>query len=424
MNISKILLTGAFVGMSLASCVNENDYLVESTDNGSLALAVEKVMPKPKNGTRAVETSDFPVTIYSLTDNQEVVAYNKASEVPADLTLSVGEYYATAHTPGDMEKIMSAPYYYGRENFEILKGVNTEATITCRMANGSFTLNFSSDFSSVFKDWTITIDDGSGTALAYTSEDDGLTPAVKYMRFEENTSSLTVNFRGTTMNDSRISASNTLTKKNASEEYDGDSEYFTGGDALVLNFSPVESTDGNITGINLTANISFEESEENFEIEVGDAETEIPDEGEGGGGETPGESSITLTLPKDQTITAATDPKLGDTYIAAEAGIKSLMVRVSSNSQEMIESLIAVGVEAGVDLTNDTEVVGNQAMVNLFTQLGKELAVPAEGDKEYTFPIGDFFTLLSVMSGEHTFHLTVTDMNGETQSGKIVLTVE
>ncbi len=427
MNISKILLTGAFVGMSLASCTNENDYLEGSTDKGSLELGVERLMPQPKNArmmTRAVETADFPVTIYRLADDQEYATYDKAIDVPRELSMSVGKYYATAHTPGEMEKIMDAPYYYGREEFEILKAVNTVTTITCRMANGSFTLNFSDDFTSVFSDWTVTIDDGSETVLSYTSETDGLTPAIKYMRFEENTSTLTVNFRGTTHAGTRISTSNFLTKKNASEEYDGDTEFFAGGDAIVLNFSPVESTDGDITGITLKADITFEETEEDIEIEVEDTDIEL-EPGEGGGeGETPEESPITLNLPKNQTITATSDPSQGDTYIATEKGIKSLLVRVSSNSDEMIESLIAVGVEAGVDLTNDTEVVGNEAMVNLFTKLGKSLTVPAEGDKEYTFPIGDFFVLLSVLPGDHSFHLTVTDMEGNTKSGTIVLTVE
>ncbi len=429
MNISKIFLTVAFDGMGLASCTNENSYFEGSTDNGSLALGVERVMPKPKNApmmTRAVETTDFPVTIYTLTDNQEFVAYDKASSVPNELTMPVGKYYATAHTPGTMEKIMSTPYYFGREEFEIMKAVNTVTTITCRMANGSFTLRFSDDFASVFASWTVTIDDGSNTAIMYTSETDGLTPAIKYLRYEENTASLTVNFRGVTAAGNRIVTSNILTKKNAAEEYDGDSEYFTGGDAIVLNFSPVESTDGDITGITLKANISFEETEENFEIEVEDTEIEEePGTGGGDGGETPEESPITLNLPADQTITDASDPRLGDTYIAAESGIRSLMVRVSSNSQEMIESLIAVGAneDIGVDLTQDTEVVGSQGMVALFSSLGKTLTVPAVGDKEYTFPIGEFFGLLTVLPGDHSFHLTVTDMEGNTKSGTIVLTV-
>ncbi|MBR4856086.1 MAG: hypothetical protein IKU94_05610, partial [Bacteroidaceae bacterium] len=60
----------------------------------------------------------------------------------------------------------------------------------------------------------------------------------------------------------------------------------------------------------------------------------------------------------------------------------------------------------------------------LFSQLGQSLSVPAEGDTEYTFPIGNFFVLLSVLPGEHSFGLTVTDMQGNTTSGGLTLTVE
>ena len=78
----------------------------------------------------------------------------------------------------------------------------------------------------------------------------------------------------------------------------------------------------------------------------------------------------------------------------------------------------------GVDFATGAEVVENQNMVTLFGDLGQTLAVPSEGDKEYTFPIGNFFTLLAVLPGEHSFTLTITDMQGGTKNGKLKLTVE
>ncbi len=430
MNISKILLTGAVVGMCLASCTNENDYL-GTKDNGTMSLAVDKLMPQPKDarmGTRAVETADFPVTIYSQTNNQEFISYDKASLVPNKVVMPIGKYYATAHTPGNLDKIMNVPYFYGSEEFEILKAINTEATITCRMANGSFTVRFSSDFAQVFSSWTVSIDDGTATAIIYTSDKDGLTPATKYMRFEENIASLRVNFVGTTTTGNRIVTNNILTKKNASEEYDGDNEYFAGGDAIVINFSPVESTDGQVTGIVLKANISFEETEEDFEMEVSDANV---DGGDAGGGDTGGgdigggdASAITLNLPNNMVVNGSTDPSLGDTYIAAEAGIKSIMVKIHSTSGGMMGALDDLNVEYGVNFVTGAEVVKNDALITLFADLGQTLTVPDVGAKDYTFPIGNFFVLLSFLSGEHTFDLVVTDMNDNTKEGKLILTVE
>lgn len=424
MNISKFMLVGSFIGLCLSSCMNE-DLPTEDARKGSMSLSVDKLAP---SATRAVETADFPVAIFSLSDNQEFASYEKASMVPSKITMPVGMYYAEAHTPGDFLKYMDTPYYAGREEFEILQGTNTHTKVTCRMANGSITVRFSEDFFAAFSDWSVTVDDGAESALTYTREKDGLEPNTTYIKFEENVDVLNVNFKGTTTNGNSINTSNKLTKKSASEQYDSDDIYFAGGDAIVIVFKPVESTEGDITGITIEADITFEESEEDFEIDVEDNVTEGGEGGEGGE-ETPGtggdSDAITLDLPADMIVSGATDPSLGDTYIASENGLKSITVKMSSTSDAMISSLQDLsGNYNGVDFINGAEVVGNQEMVRLFGDLGQTLAVPAEGDTEYTFPIGNFFTLLAFLPGEHTFTLTITDMEGNTKDGILKLTVE
>ena len=424
MNISKILLLGTFVGIGMSSCVNEEFPTIDSKQ-GSVSLDVDHLKP---SATRAVETADFPVAIYALEGDKEVASFDKASLVPEQMKMSVGNYYAIAHTPGVMDKIMDRPYYSGRDDFEILPNINTVSTVVCRMANGSFKITFSSDFSQAFTSWTVSIDDGTSSAIIYTYEKDGWTPPVTYMAFEENVEVLKVNFTGITKSGNRIATSNKLTKKAASEQYDSDNPYFSGGDAIEIEFRPVESTEGDITGITLKADIQFEESEEDFEMEVED-NTSGGNEGGEGGEDTPGEGgdseAITLNLPQDMTVGMDTDPSLGDTYIASENGLKSISVKMSSTSEDMISSLQGLSENYnGVDFINGAEVVGNQEMVRLFSELGQTLDVPAEGDTEYTFPIGNFFTLLAFLPGEHTFTLTITDMNGNTKDGILKLTVE
>ena len=412
---------GSFIGLAFASCANEG---FPTSEEGTMSLSVNKVAPA---ATRAVETADFPVAVYSLNTNQVIASYKRADEVPSKIKMKTGEYYAEAHSPLQLKKIMDAPYYAGCDTFEILQNINTISNVVCRMANGSITVRFSDDFMTVFKSWTVTIDDGSETAIVYTYDQDGLLPATKYINFEDNVKELNVQFFGVTEKGNRISTANILTKRQASEQYDSDNECFTGGDCIVVNFNPVESTEGDITGLTITANIQFEESEESFELEV---EDKITADGPGSGeGETPGGSgdsdAITLDLPEDMVVTDETEASLGDTYIAAEHGIKSIMVKMSSTSDAMMGSLADLaGNYEGVDFAAGAEVVGNQNMVDLFTELGQTLAVPSEGDLEYTFPIGNFFTLLSVLSGEHNFTLTITDMQGNTKNGKLKLTVE
>ena len=425
MNISKILLLGTFFGIGVSSCVNE-EFPTTDAKQGSVSLDVDHLKP---SATRAIETADFPVAIYDAEGNKEVASYDKASLVPKQIKMSVGNYYAVAHTPGVMDKIMDKPYYSGRDDFEILPNINTVSTVVCRMANGSFNINFSDDFAGSFTNWTISIDDGTSSAIIYTFAKDGWTPPVTYMTFEEKVEVLNVNFTGITTSGNRIAASNKLTKKAASEQYDSDNPYFSGGDAIEIEFRPVESTEGDITGITLKADIQFEESEEDFEMEVED-NTSAGGDDEGGNEDTPGEGgdsdAIILDLPSDMIVSGKTDPSLGDTYIASENGLKSITVKISSTSEEMIGSLALLSENyEGVDFLKGTEVVDNQGLVTLFTEgLGQELSVPSQGDKEYTFPIGNFFNLLAFLPGEHTFTLTITDMNGNTKNGILKLTVE
>lgn len=422
MNIFKISLMSSAIGLGLSSCVSEElPSGLERKENGSMSINVDMLRP---SSTRAVETKDFPVKITSTKDNTLIKSYDKASEVPNKITLPVGNYFAEAHTPGELQKIMTTPYYKGRDDFEILQGINTKSTVTCKMANGSFKVKYSDEFASAFATWTISIDDGTESVIQFTNED-GLTPATIYMTFEENVNFLTTNFKGTTTSGNKISTSNKLTKKQASEQYDNDDENFSGGDAIVINFSPVESAEGDITGITLNANISFEETEKWYDMEVTDKGAGEDNDNPGGGNTGGDSSTITLDLPSNMTVDASTDPSLGDTYIYAENGIQSITVGITSTSPEMIASLQDLaGNYEGVDFLSSTEIVENQNVVTLFNDLGQSLDVPTKGQESYTFPIGNFFLLLAFLPGEHTFSLTVTDMNGNSKSGSLTLTVE
>lgn len=422
-NIFKIMIAGSFVGLGLSSCVSE-ELSAEDVRKGSMSLSVDKLEP---SATRAIETADFPVAIYT-SDNQEYASYEKVSLVPKQIKMPVGMYYAEAHTPGEFLKYMEAPYYAGREEFEILQATNTHTKVTCRMANGSITVRFSDEFLEAFSDWTITIDDGAESALVYTKEKDGTEPETTYIRFEKNNDVLNVNFKGQTQNGNSINASNKLTKKAADEQYDSDDTNFSGGDLIVIYFNPVEGTDGDITGITLNADIAFDDNETEGDFEIGVEDNTEEEGGEESGEDTPGEGggdsdAITLNLPADMIVSATTDPSLGDTYIASENGLKSINVKIESSSTDMIGALKDLANQYGPDFTAGAEVVGDPEMKSLLNTLGIT-ETPEEGDTEYTFPIGQFFGMLSILSGEHTFYLTVTDVKGNTKDGKLVLTVE
>lgn len=418
-NILSICLLAA---TSLASCVSEE---ISTTKSGEGVMTLDVELLKPQATRADVNTSEFPVVIYNA-EGTAVKSFSQLADVPKQVPLEVGNYTVESHTPGMMEKIMTTPYYKGTEDVTILKGINSKADVVCKMANGSFTINYSSAFITDFSSWDITIDDGGESALHF-SNTDGNDPAIIYMAFEENVSKLTVNFKGKTTAGNTISASNTLTKVAASEKYDDDNTNFSGGDAIVINFEPVASSEGNITGVTLTADIRFEEHEEWISMEVGDKENGfVPDTPDPGPGE-PGGGEITMNLPAPISfpILGADDvsPSLGDTYLAATAGFRSITVSISSTSADMNNSLAELSTQYGVDFISGAEIVDNQNVVALFDSLGQPLSVPSQGDTSYNFPIGNFFGFLQVLAGSHTFYLTVTDMQGNTKSGSVNITI-
>lgn len=421
MKLQNTLLAGAIAIAALSSCCNEDAFdAMEQT--GKMQLAVDIAKPQARATS---EVTDFPVIIYNAAGTQ-VASYNTVADVPANVTLEVGNYNVESHTPGSISKKMAAPYYKGVQDVEILKDITSQVNVLCKMQNSKITVNYSDEFRNVFSTWEITVNDGSETALSFTNSS---TSNSTYWYFGEGgVESLKVNFRGVTTTGASIASSYILTKDQASESYDDDRQNFGGGDAITLNFNPTESTEGNITSITINANVTFTETNETVDIEVVDKPGF--NEGGGTGGEDPNpggddETGITLNLPGDMSFSASTvpDKSAGDTYIAAENGLKSITVSLASTSDEMNEQLGLLNEGYGVDFINGAEIVGNQNVVALFASLNQTLDVPAEGATEYTFPIGNFFNLLVILPGEHTFNLTVTDMNGNTKSGQLKITI-
>lgn len=421
MKLQNTLLAGAIAIAALSSCCNEDAFdAMEQT--GKMQLAVDIAKPQARATS---EVTDFPVIIYNAAGTQ-VASYNTVADVPANVTLEVGNYNVESHTPGSISKKMAAPYYKGVQDVEILKDITSQVNVLCKMQNSKITVNYSDEFRNVFSTWEITVNDGSETALSFTNSS---TSNSTYWYFgEEGVESLKVNFRGVTTTGASIASSYILTKDQASESYDDDRKNFGGGDAITLNFNPTESTEGNITSITINANVTFTETNETVDIEVVDKPGFNDGGGTGGEDPNPGgddETGITLNLPGDMSFSASTvpDKSAGDTYIAAENGLKSITVSLASTSDEMNEQLGLLNEGYGVDFINGAEIVGNQNVVALFASLNQPLDVPAEGATEYTFPIGNFFNLLVILPGEHTFNLTVTDMNGNTKSGKLKITI-
>lgn len=401
----------------LASCEMKNELtgsLTDKADTGALELGVS--VKQPVSQTRAdasdIDTNTFPITVKGTSAEVDTIVrnYNTLAEMPASITVPVGTYNVSSHTPGTLEKQMTAPYYSGDTEVTVTKDITSSVNVVCRMANSRIQLNYGEDFKKAFSEWTITIDDGSEMVLSYTQEN--LNPEAVYWYFGDNVTAIKVNITAKTTAGNTVIQSQTFRKADASENYEEVGDNFTGGDALQINMGTVESATGTVTGITINTHITFEDESESVEIPG------------------PGKGAVTLDLPDDVTysIKEGTAPSSADAYIASEAGLDKIVVTITAGNDAFQAILVDLTMDGQSFLAENggVDLIDNADFGNLVSTVGS--TAPKDGDTSYKFPIGAFFTFLDVTGAtdpgkQHEFHITVTDKNGETANGVFKVTI-
>lgn len=431
MKLFNIFSLGVLMACAFSSCEMKKELtsdLEESFEMGALELDV--TVKQPVSNSRAesnVPTNDFPVVIQGTSEGIEDVKkeYNTVDGVPETIQVPVGNYNVSSHTPGELQKKMDAPYYAGNTDITVTKDIETVANVVCKMANSRIQVNYGDEFKTSFKSWTITVDDGSETALTFTNEDEN--PAPIYWLFDENVKSITVNITAITNDGNTVRDRRVFTKSDASENYEDVGDSFTGGDAIEINMGITESATGNVTGITIEANITFENHEDTVDIPTVDEDdsdestepTPTPDEG-----------NVTLNLPADVTysISAGDAPASADAYIASEAGLDKIVVTIVAGNDAFQAILVDLAMDGQSFLSENggVDLIDNADFGNLVSTVGSE--APTDGCKEYTFPIGTFFTFLDMTGAtdpgkSHEFHITVTDKNGNEATGVFKVTI-
>lgn len=413
------LSTAAILG--LASCEMKNELtgsLVSKEDTGTLELGVSVKQPVSQTRATEVATSNFPVTIQgtSAEVTDVVKEYATVDEVPSSITVPVGEYTITSHTPGDLEKKMTTPYYSGSTNITVSKGITSEADVVCRMANSRIQMNYNTDFKALFKSWTITVDDGTETALSYTESD--LDPTPIYWHFGDNITAITVNIKAVTTKGNTVTERRVFQKKDAAEQYEEVGDAFTGGDALEINMGTVESSTGELTGITITANITFEDESESVEIPTTDPDDPIVPEPPTGDGINITEPAGNSFLTDGVDINNGTFPdKEIKILMSVPDGIQNLYVKIETGNSTFEGMVAGMGLtsENGLDLTSQEAI--DQALGNLFP-------LPEVGQTNYSFTLSEtLLSLLKEFDGEHQFMLTVIDKNNQQASATLTVRV-
>lgn len=414
----------------LASCEMKDEILGKDPltgDTGILSLYVET--GKTTKGTTD-QVDQFPVTITG-TDVEYTKKFDSYAELKqaGNVTLPVGTYTIEACSPGEFKSEMSEPFYGGKiENIKIMKGQTVETPVVCTMQNVKISISLTEEFLATYQDWTINVTDKSEHIKTYTKAKDGDTPAPVYWKMDENVETIYINGTAKTIGNEDTTISGTAKKSNLPEYEEGDDIYFVGGDELKIEFSPIKvegSTPGILEdGIQITITMFNSEKNENVEIPVDPGteggDTEEPGTGEDGGDE--GEETAaepTISFPQSTYTLPADAEKNADATITAEAGLKSVKVKITGGND-----IFATAVAGMFGGTEPFELIGNTQLSGIFSSM--QISLPNTNDTAYVFPVGNFFSLLADDSfgptttvDGHIFEITVTDQNGKTVSGKL-----
>ena len=424
----------------LSSCEMKDEILGKDPltgDTGILSLYVET--GKTTKGTTD-QVDQFPVTITG-TDVDFTKKFDSYAELKqaGNITLPVGTYTIEACSPGEFKSEMDEPFYGGKlENVKIVKGQTAETSVVCTMQNVKISISFTEEFLATYQDWTINVTDKNGHIKTYTKAADGETPAPVYWKMDESVETIYINGTAKTNGGEDVTISGTAKKSNLPEYEEGDDTSFVGGDELKIEFSPVKvegSTPGVLEeGIQITITLFNSEQDETVEIPVDPGtdggDTEEPGTGEDGGdeggeeGDGGGETAAgpTISFPQSTYTLLEDIEKNADATITAEAGLKSVKVKITAGNEGFSNALDLL-VSSGIDFSTGVELVDNKPLEGVIGLIAPGLKVPSEGAPDYKFPVGSFFEVLSdagaTDSTGHIFDITVTDQNGKTASGKL-----
>ena len=451
-----ILLLGGLLAFGLASCEMKDELWgeKESTDKGLLDLGV--ALKKAQQTKAGGETDDFPVIIEKADGTQvDSLTY---SEINGPVELTVGTYTIRAHSAEKLEKRMKVPYYAGETAVTIEKGSTAKADISCTMKNTKIQFSLSTLVGAGYDSWTVTANAEGGFIYEVKSGTDNVAPVYWYL----NNSVSDINVDITATKDGKTyKGHKTFSKKDANETYeDDDSQYFGGGESLIIQIDPKPAEDGGDEGgdsgdggdeggdggddkpttpeqgtigdFEISVDITFEDSEDTVNIPVdgtgsGDGTEEKPDDGgntgggttEDGGEDKPADTAITISdngtgyLTNGVTVVGTDYPTDVAVVMNVPNGIKNVYVKIESTNETFKGLVAEMGLVDGdgMDLASDAA-----------SKLGSLFALPEANATEYTFTMSsDLFKLLGNFTGKHDFTLTVIDAENNSKSATLTI---
>ena len=154
----------------LPSCTHETG----SDGSGYLKVDVQEDHSSETIATKA-DGGDpvFSLEVKSLRTGKVTTVEDAATLLSNPLVLAVGRYSVTASSSEMQNAAFDAPVYEGSVDVQIKPEQTATASITCTLANTMVSVVFPEETSKMFTEYSVTVDNGVGTALVFSGSDLG-----------------------------------------------------------------------------------------------------------------------------------------------------------------------------------------------------------------------------------------------------------
>lgn len=430
MNVRYTLLAGIFAFASLTSCEMKDELLnkgEESTEVGylDLGLAVDASSQSVTKAdeatttTTTVSATGFDVEIFKKNEETAYKTFTYDGEMEP-VELPVGDYTVYAHSTGKTtdSKYKGEPFYGKETPFSVEANETNGVTVICTMMNTKIQLTYDQELKDVFKSWNITVTDG--TNIEELKHEEGTEeleqPSPFYWFIAENVSIIKVIFTGYKEDGTPITESRSITKPSTAG-----SQYWEAADALSVTIKPGEAdpTDPNgVTGIEITANLTWntDGKTDNIEVPVEDTDdTEEPGDGDGDGDDEVAAPTLEGEyLGKTVTYDKGSGKEFPDVTVKMNVPglIENVMIKATTTDPDLEGAFKPLGF---LDEPDGVDLVDHPSLGKL------GMTLPERGTNSYEFVLGSLGGMLTV--GNHTFTVKVIDQKGQSVSGSLSFTI-
>lgn len=398
----------AILAVLTAACAKDEPFIA-GEEAGQ--LSVKKMIVKIDNEENVVRSSidvgSFIVDICK--PDGEVVDTYIYADMPEVVTLPVGSYFVKVRS-GELQTVAwEAPYFEGREEFEVKSREITEvSTVVCKLANVRVTIIFDQALKDgMSADSHVNVVMGQNATIDFAKDE----TRSAYFAYVEGSNTLVATFKGTVHN-GQSEEFKAYTDVKPGNHYKITYSYHQGG---------LPGDEGDLVFSGVLVDASVEEESLVINVDAGDDDLLEDDMRPNGGGDEPtppgpgpepGDEGPKIVIPDGSAISfdGIVDIVDGDTYkvvVNSETGFTEFKVVIESNYLTD-EFLADVGMTTQLDLVNPGDSKEGLASLGLPVEVG--------GKKSVEFDISQLVPLLALdeVSEVHSFIMTVSDASGKT----------